>query len=166
MVVPVKGEGGYRETGTNIIKEGTRASTKVSYPGQRLPTRRGTQDHHGGRRLLCPSTHTQAKYHQPHSSGGGGANLHTGRWTGHQEKGIWSEASQTVVKESSYGRKTYAQPLLEADRQPHRNGRRGGNSKKGDRIRERCPGGQGTRVNLGGGKRGVPEPSLTGNIAT
>ena len=34
--------------------------------------------------------------------------------------------------------------------------------KKGERIRERCPGGQRTRVNLGGGERRGPEPSQTG----
>ena len=37
---------------------------------QHLPMRRRTQDHRGGRRLLCPSTHTKAKYHQPHRLGG------------------------------------------------------------------------------------------------
>ena len=33
---------------------------------------------------FCPSTHThtQAKYHQPYRSRGGGASLHMGRWVG------------------------------------------------------------------------------------
>ena len=38
--------------------------------GRRMSTRQGTQDHRGRRRLLCPSTHTQSKYHQPHRSWG------------------------------------------------------------------------------------------------
>ena len=44
---------------------------------------------------------------------GGGANLHIGRWTGHQEKGIWSATSRRVEHESSDGQTTDAQPLLE-----------------------------------------------------
>ena len=35
-----------------------------------------------------------------------------------------------------------------------------------ERIRARCFGGQGTRLNLGGGEREGPKPSLTGNIET
>ena len=57
------------EEGEPRFKEGPRASTQARYPGRRLSTRRGTQDHHGGRCLLRPSTHTQAKYHHPHRSG-------------------------------------------------------------------------------------------------
>ena len=41
------GGGAYRETGTEKIEEGNRASTKARYPGQRLPTRRGTPDQEG-----------------------------------------------------------------------------------------------------------------------
>ena len=33
----------------------------------------------------------------PSAQVGGGANFHTGRWTGKQEKRIWSEASQRAV---------------------------------------------------------------------
>ena len=36
-----------------------------------------TQDHRRGRHILCPSTHTQAKYHQPHRLGGG---VQTCKW--------------------------------------------------------------------------------------
>ena len=35
---------------------------------RRLSTHRELKDNRGGRRLLRPSTHTQAKYHQPHRS--------------------------------------------------------------------------------------------------
>ena len=67
---------------------------------------------------------------------------------------------------TSDGRTTGEQTLLEWDGRLHRNGQRGGNRKKGERIRARCYGGQGTRVNLGGGDKEGPEPSLTGNIVT
>ena len=43
---------------------------KTRYAWRRLSTRQETQEHLRGRRLLRPSTHTQAKYHQPHRSGG------------------------------------------------------------------------------------------------
>ena len=68
--------------------------------------------------------------------------------------------------ETSDERMTGDQTLLEEDGRLHRNGRRGGNSKKGERIRARCPEGKGTRVNLGGGGSRGPEKSLTGNIVT
>ena len=64
----------------------------------------------------------------------------------------WQRAGG-LLKEYSDGRTTDAQPLLEVDGQPHKNGRRGGNRKKGESIQEKFPGGQGTRVNLGGGER-------------
>ena len=55
---------------------------------------------------------------------------------------------------TSDGRTTGDQTLLEGDGRLHRNGWRGGNWKKGERIQARCPGGQGTRVNLEGEKGG------------
>ena len=77
-VVRGKGEGGGGggvvgdiETGTARIEERTLESKTARFPRRRMPTRRGTPDHRGGRRLLHPSAHTQAKYHQPHRSVGG-----------------------------------------------------------------------------------------------
>ena len=96
--------------------------------------------------------------------GGGGANLHYGTLDRTPGEDIGRPLAGGL--KTSYGRMTGDQTLLEGDGGLHRNGRRGGNWKKGERIRERCPGGKGTRVNLGGGVRGVSEPSLTGNIVT
>ena len=81
--------------GTARIKERTRTSKTARFPGRCLSTRRRTPDHCGGRRLLRPSAHTQAKYHQPHRSGGG-ANLH---WAVVQEtrRGLWSAVSRLAV---------------------------------------------------------------------
>ena len=52
----------------------------------------GTTDsiHRGGASPFAPSTHThtQAKYHHPYRSGGGGASLHMGRWVRKPEEDI------------------------------------------------------------------------------
>ena len=52
------------------------------------------------------------------------------------------------------GRTTGDQTLLKVDGQLHRKVLRGGNNNKGERIRAKFIGGQGTGVNLGGGVRG------------
>ena len=61
-----------------------------------LPTRRWTQDHRGGRRLLRPPTHTQAKYHQPHRSGGGCKPAY-GRLGREIRRGHWSAGAGGLV---------------------------------------------------------------------
>ena len=52
-------------------------SKKNTFARRRLSTRRGTQGQSRGRRILRHSTHTQAKYHQPHRLE---TNRQTGRW--------------------------------------------------------------------------------------
>ena len=53
------------------------AEMRRPFARRRLSTRRELKDNRGGRRLLLPSTHTQAKYHQPHRSE---THRHAGPW--------------------------------------------------------------------------------------
>ena len=58
---------------------------------QRLSTRQELKDNCGGRRLLRPSTHTQAKYHQPHRSE---THRNAGPWN--PRRGHWSASTGGV----------------------------------------------------------------------
>ena len=62
-----------------------------------LDRKRRIEDHTtiGGRRLLSPSTNTDAKYCQPHRSGKGSTpTTNQDTWTGHQEQFLTPAASQ------------------------------------------------------------------------
>ena len=74
-------------------REVTRAFIEAgTLPGRRLTTRRETQDHCGERRLLSPSTNTQAKYRQTHRSGGARPQP-PGNWKGQQEQHVTGRQS-------------------------------------------------------------------------
>ena len=79
-------------------REGTRASEAGTLTGRRLATRRETQDHCGGRRLLSPSTNTRSKYCQPHRSRGGHAHNH--RVTGKDNRSSMAPAASQFRADS------------------------------------------------------------------
>ena len=160
------GEGGRQRDGHRNSREGTQSSIEVgTLPGRRLATRRETQDHRGGRRLLRPSTHTQAKYHQPHRSGVGCKPAYG--TLGQETRGEhWSANSRRVG-------------IFPTDRRwgtddggPDTGGGRLNTLKWAERRqigrKERGDGQdsveQGTRMNLGGGGKGRDQTITTGNI--
>ena len=85
-------------------------SKKSHSPGNACRRVEELKDYRGGRRLLRPSTNTQAKYHQPHRSG---TNLHIGRWN--PGEGIWSTVHRRSPPEDSTRRMTGDQTLLEGE---------------------------------------------------
>ena len=81
---------------------------------------------------------------------GWGANLHTGRWIGNQENQQPAEGCHCWRWSANY---------TETD------GEEAFRTKR-ERRRARCPGGQGTRLNLGGGKMEGPKTITDGKHRT
>ena len=68
------------------------------------------KDYRRGRRLLRPSTHTQAKYHQPHRSG-----VKPTYGALESSRGNWSTVHRRSPPEESAGRTKGDQTLLEGE---------------------------------------------------
>ena len=132
---------GHRESSRNVL---------AIFPAKSLLTRQ-LKDNRGGRRLLRPPTHTQAKYHQLHRAV---TNLKRGAPEPNPGAGIFVLVGvhRRSSPEDPIGRTTGNQTLL---------GRGGGRlndmdgeeAKKTDRKRANCRG-QGIRENLGRGEKG------------
>ena len=80
---------------------------KKTFARRRLSTRQERKDNRGGRRLLRPSTPTQAKYHQPHRS-----KTHRHSGAGIQERALVGVHRRSPPEEST-GQTTGYQTLLE-----------------------------------------------------
>ena len=87
------GVGGDRETGTTSIYEGPRASTKGTLlPGDACRCVEEIKTIAGGAVFFTPPPTPDPS--TTSRTGRGGGNLHMGRWTGNQEKGIWLAVSR------------------------------------------------------------------------
>ena len=86
---------GLKIEGRNPETRRNTETKKTHTPGDACRRVEELNDYRGGRRLLRPSTHTQAKYHHPHRSG---TNLHTGRWN--PGEGIGQQSTGEVRRRS------------------------------------------------------------------
>ena len=139
------------------------AEMRWPFARRRLLTRR-LKNNRRGRRLLCPPTHTQAKYHQPH------------RAVTHQQRRAPEPRSGHFVLVGVHRRSPPEEPTGRTTgiRRCWGGGWGGLNDTDGEEAKENerkqanCMG-QGIRENLGEGKREerrVPEPPSDGNNST
>ena len=147
--------GGHRLPGTARIERELGRQRPARYPGDAWQRDERIKTIAGGRRLLSPSTNTRAKYRQPHRSGGGHA--HNQRDTGKDTRSSMALAASQFGRTAGDNQHYWGGRLLN-----EKNRRRGGKRRK-----ERCTRGQSdcrhgarTGESRGGGREGVPHPSM------